>query len=267
MSSSFDSSNCSKKRLRRHQQGGIIFWALIVLVGAAIGALVVFWSTLMRLEARLLVVDAPLKAYVDEPLKVRATVLNDLDIELREIVSTTVPVDEVLSVPVEQPLELIANFDAVVPIRMDVPVNDKIILEQNIDIDTIVEADLLGETFHLPLRGSFPVRAEVPVRMVVPIDQPVHMAFTAPIRARLKQNLIVPLKTDISADIPLHTRMTVPILNDLEVTAELPKDPPLDVTLNYSDLLVSLGKIAIGFDTDNKPADSAAATDQAAEGK
>jgi hypothetical protein len=244
----------SSSRRRSVQRGGLLFWALLVLAGAAAGAFAVFYLVVLKLEARLLVTDAPLKAYVDQPLGVTATVLNELDIELDDTVSTRVPVDELLSVPVEQPLELIAEFDAVVPIRVDVPVRDVILLEQKIAIDTIVEADLLGETFRLPLRGSFPVRAEVPVNLIVPIDQPVRMAFTAPIKARLRQNLEVPLKTEIVADIPLQTRMTVPVLNDLEVSADVQRKPALDVQLNYADLAIALGKIRIGFGDDSAPA-------------
>jgi hypothetical protein len=236
---------------RGRQRGGLLWWALLVLVGAMAGAFAVFYQVVLKLEARLLVTDAPLRVYVDQPLAVTASVRNELDIELDDTVSTRVPVDELLSVPVEQPLELIAEFDAVVPIRVDVPVRDKILLEQRIAIDTVVEADLLGETFRLPLRGSFPVRAEVPVNLVVPIDQPVRMAFTAPIKARLRQNLEVPLKTEIVADVPLQTRMTVPVLNDLEVSAEVQRRPALDIPLNHTYLAIALG--SIGFDGEGGP--------------
>ncbi|MEN8719201.1 MAG: hypothetical protein ABF296_02915 [Oceanococcaceae bacterium] len=233
----------------RQQRGGILFWLVLILVGAAIGAYLVFHFVLPRLQARLLVTDEVLHAYVDQPLDVTASVLNSLDILIDETVSTRVPVDTVLSVPVEEPLELTAYFDAMVPIRTNVAVEDVIPLEQMIDIDTIVEADLLGETFKLPLRGKFPVRADVPVRLLVPIDQEVRLKFVAPIKARLRQNLTVPLKTEIVADVPLKTQMTVPVLNDLVVTAEIPDTPTLAVKLNYADLQIPVGQLGFGFDT------------------
>lgn len=229
------------------QRGGLLFWAAVVLVGAVAGALLVFHFVIRHLEAQLLVTNETLLAYVDQPLEIEASVLNQLDIELDEVVSTRVPVDTVLTVPVEQPLELNAVFDAVVPIRVDVPVEDVILLEQNVDIDTIVQADLLGETFDLPLRGSFPVRAEVPVTILVPIDQNVRLRFTAPIKARMRQDLIVPLKTEIVADVPLTTQMSVPVLNDLFVNAVVSKDPLLEVRLNYADLLIPVGKVSFGL--------------------
>ncbi len=237
---------------RASQRGGLLLWAAVVLVGATIGALLVFHFVIRHLQAQLLVTNETLYAYVDQTLEVDASVLNQLDIELDEIVSTRVPVDTLLSVPVEQPLELDAQFDAVVPIRTDILVEDVILLEQNVDLDTVVEADLLGETFQLPLRGSFPVRAEVPVTILVPIDQSVRLRFTAPIKARMRQNLEVPLKTEIVADVPLKTEMSVPVLNELFTTADVAQEPRLKVLLNYSDLAIPVGGLRFSFADDDE---------------
>jgi hypothetical protein len=242
---------------RRRQHGGLWLWALVVLVGAMLGALLAFHLVIRQLEARLLVTDADLLVYVDQTLEVDASVLNALDIRLNETVSTRVPVDTLLSVPVEQALELDAVFDAVVPIRVDVPVNDVILLEQDVELDTVVEADLLGETFQLPLRGRFPIRAEVPIALLVPIDQPVRLRFTAPIKARLRQNLEVPLKTEIVAEVPLQTEMSVPVLNDVAVTVTIPRDPPLPVRLNYADLRIPVGDLRFDLVDDEPVAPSA----------
>lgn len=237
---------------RGRQRGGLLLWAIVVLVGATIGALLVFHFVIRHLQAQLLVTNETLYAYVDQSLEVDASVLNQLDIELDEIVSTRVPVDTLLTVPVEQPLELDAEFDAVVPIRTDVLVEDVILLEQNVDLDTVVEADLLGETFELPLRGSFPVRAEVPVTILVPIDQNVRLRFTAPIKARMRQNLEVPLNTEIVADVPLKTEMSVPVLNELTTTADVAQEPRLKVQLNYADLNISVGSMRFSFADDDE---------------
>lgn len=239
-----------RRRARGRQDGGILFWALVVIVGAGIGAFVVFQLVIRNLQASLLVTDEVLHAYVAQNLEVKATVLNELNIAIDEVVSTRVPVDTMLSVPVEEPLRLVANFDAMVPIRTNVPVRDVIPLEQDVDIDTVVEADLLGETFELPLRGRFPVRAEVPVSLIVPIDQEVRLKFSAPITARLKQNLEVPLKTEIVADVPLKTQMSVPVLNNLDAIASIPQTPTLPVRLNYADLLLPLGDMRFGLRDD-----------------
>lgn len=232
----------------RKQRGGLLIWAAIILIGATLGALVTFELVIKRMQAQLLVTDEQLFAYVDQPLTVSASVLNALNISIDEVVRTSVPVDTTLWVPVEDALELLAEFDAVVPITAVVPVDDVIPLEQDIEIDTVIEADLLGETFKLPLRGRFPVRAQVPIQMMVPIDQDVRLTFTAPIRARLKQNLSVPLKTTIEADVPLKTSMSVPVLNDVSIDVDIPHAPVLPITLNYADLQIPLNGIRLGLD-------------------
>lgn len=243
--------------MRGSQRGGLLFWAAVILVGAAIGAFLVFHLVLRNLQANLLVTNEKLLAYVDQPLEVQASVLNPLDIALDEVVSTRVPVDTELTVPLTEPLSLVVDFDTIVPLKTDVTVQDTIILEQKINIDTVVQADLLGETFSLPLRGSFPVRAQVPVSLVVPIDQDLKLKFTAPIKARLHQKLQVPLKTEIVADVPLKTRMSVPVLNDLVATANVRRDPPLNVNLNYADLVIPVGQIGLGFVDDAEGAPTA----------
>lgn len=240
------------------QHGGVLFWMLIILIGAAIGAFVVIHWAISNVKAQLLATDTPLKAYVDQPLEVTASVLNDLKISIDEVVSTSVPVDTVINVPVDEPLKLFVSLDTMVPVRTSVTVDDVIPLNQMVDIDTVVEADLLGETFQLPLRGTFPVRASVPVRLEVPIDQLVRVKFDAPVSARLKQDLKVPLKTDIVAQVPLQAQMSVPVLNDLKATAILDKDPALALDLDYADLVIPLSSIGIGFDKQT-PQEAAAA--------
>ena len=70
------------------QRGGLLLWAVVVLAGATVGALLVFYFVIRHLHAQLLVTDETLLAYVDQPLEVEASVLNRLDIELDEVVST-----------------------------------------------------------------------------------------------------------------------------------------------------------------------------------
>ena len=236
----------------------MLFWALIVLIGAAVGAVLAIHFVITNVQASLLVTDAPVKAYLDQPLQVKATVLNDLSIRLDERVSTVVPVDTVLNVPVDETLQLLVSVDAAVPVRTSVQEDDVIRLNQEIDIDTVVEADLLGETFELPLRGRFPVQAEVPVRLVVPIEQRVALKFEAPVNAKLFQDLRVPLKTEIAAEVPLRAEMTVPVLNDLEATATIPKAPLIDLKLNYADLQIPLHTLGIRFEDDEPAAADAA---------
>lgn len=237
-------SNAPTFGATQRQRGGLGLWMLLllVLIGAAIGAVLAGVWVFGNVKAKLLVTDTPAMALVPQQFEVSATILNNLDIALNGKVHTTVPVNQTLSVPVNEPLELRITFDAYVPIQLNVEVNKTITIDQQMAIDTVLQADLLGDTFPLPIRGEFPVTAEVPLHMIIPVNQMVHLKFTAPIQARLKQPLEVPLNTVIAADVPLKTRMSVPINNALQAIVQLPS-AALPVEIVYADLNIPLSSL------------------------
>lgn len=246
------------------QRGGLGLWMLVllVLVGAAIGAVLAGVWVFGNVKASLLVTNAPATAVVPQEFNVSATILNKLDIALNGQVHTQVPVDKVLTVPVSEPLELLVTFDAYVPVNLNVEVNKSITIDQKMDIDTVLQADLLGDTFPLPIRGQFPVTADVPLRIVIPVSQMLHLKFTAPIKARLKEPLKVPLNTVIDATVPLKTRMSVPINNALKAVVQLP-DKELPIEIIYADLEIPLDNLSFGLDdaaaksdSDDQPSES-----------
>lgn len=220
--------------------------ALLVLVGGAIGVVLAGVYIFNNVKTRLLVTDAPTAVAVVEPFEVSATVLNQLEIVLDATVHTRVPVDQTLSVPVTEPLQLLVKFDAKVPIQTTVTINETITINQKVGIDTILEADFVGDTFELALRGKFPVKAKVPINLTIPIDQMVRLQFVAPIKATLQENLTVPLDAVIEADVPLRTRMSVPVNNAIQAIAHLPPKP-LPVRILYADLEILLSNVSFGL--------------------
>lgn len=230
------------------QRGAALFWlcALLVLVGAMIGGgLVALW-VLHNVDVRLLLTNQPAMVTIPEPVSVSAKVLNKLDIVIDDKIRTKVPVDQTVTVPINDTLNLTADFDATVPIRMTVPVHDTIAIDQSLDLDTVIKADLLGDTHDLHIRGKVPVKARVPVDLSIPVDKMVQLKFTAPVAARIKQSLNVPLKMTIDADIPIHSEMDVPVKSDLVGEITFPKDPR-QVIINYADLLLPLRTLTLGL--------------------
>jgi hypothetical protein len=238
------------------QRGAVLFWlfALLVLVGAMIGGgLVALW-VLHNVDVRLLLTNQPATVTIPEPVAVTAKVLNKLDIVIDDKIKTKVPVDQTVTVPVNDTLRLTADFDATVPIRMTVPVHDTIPIDQSLDLDTVIKADLLGDTHDLHIRGKVPVKARVPVDLSIPVDKMVQLKFSAPVEAKIKQSLNVPLKMTIDAEIPIHSEMDVPVKSDLVGEITFPKDPS-NVIINYADLLLPLRTLTLGLhDEQQQPA-------------
>jgi hypothetical protein len=225
----------------QRQHGGWLIWMvlLVILVGAAIGGALVGYWVFKNVDARLLLSNQPAKITIDEALKVNARALDNLNIRLDDTIHTKVPVDQIITVPVKEQLNVIADFDGTIPIRMNVAVRDKIVLDQVLDLNAVIDAEILGDKLKLPIRGKVPVKAIVPVSLDIPVDQPVRLKFSAPVGVRVQQALTVPLKTVIDADIPIQADLSVPVKSDIPAEATL-RPGPLSATIVEADLRLPL---------------------------
>ncbi|MGQ0622846.1 MAG: hypothetical protein ACT4QA_23565 [Panacagrimonas sp.] len=231
----------NNSRSPRRQHGGLLVWLvlLVIFLGAiAGGALVGLW-VFKNIDARLLLSNQPAKITIDEKLKVTARALENLNIRLDDTIHTQVPVDQDLRIPLKEQLNVIAEFDGDVPIKMDVQVRDKIVLDQVLDLNAVIDAEILGDTLKLPIRGKVPVKAIVPVSLDIPVDQMVRLKFIAPVGVRVKQDLNVRLKTVIDADIPIQADLSVPVKSDIPAEAEFSRDP-IAATIVEADLRLPL---------------------------
>lgn len=233
------------------QQGGLTLWMIliVVLLGAIVGGALVGYWVFQNIDARLMLKDQPAKISIDERLDIRARAQDNLEIRLDDTINTVVPVDQVIKVPVKETLNVIADFDGTVPIKMDVAVRDKIILDQVLDLNAVIDAEILGETIKLPIRGKVPVKAEVPVALDIPVDQPVGLKFTAPVGVQVVQDLTVPLRTEIDAAIPIQADLSVPVKSDIVANAEI-TTRPIAATIVDADLRLPLRTLRL----EKKPA-------------
>jgi len=213
-------------------------FAVIILLGAIAGGVLAGMWVFRNVDARLVLSDQPATVVLPNPLAISADVLNELEIEINSSITTTVPVNQRIQIPLTDVLHVQASFDSPVPIKMNVPVKDFIYIDQVLDVDTVVKADLLGDTHDLPLRGKVPVKARVPVSLNIPVDQMVHLKFTAPVDVKFKDALDVLLKADISTTIPIHSRMSVPVKSALKANITVPD--PADIVITHADLRLPL---------------------------
>lgn len=246
----------------QRQHGGLMIWLalLAVLIGAIIGGALVGLWVFRNIDARLSLKDQPAHITIDEKLQVTARALNNLDIRLDDVIQTQVPVDQIIKVPVKEQLNVIADFDGTVPIKMDVQVRDKIVLDQVLDLNAVIDAELLGDKIKLPIRGKVPVKAVVPVALDIPVDQPVKLRFTAPVGVRIKQDLTVPLRTVIDASIPIQADLSVPVKSDIAAEATF-SGKPIAATIVDADLRLPLRTLRLEVKDEQKagkPAPAAA---------
>lgn len=217
----------------------------LILIAAMAGGCLAAWWLFRHVDARLLLADQPATVALPQPIRVKAEILDALDVLIEGDIATTVPIDQVVQVPLKDTLHVMATVDSDVPIKMTVPIRDVIPIDQTVDVNTKVQVDVLGQTLTLPVRGQVPVKAMVPVKLDVPVDQMVRIRFTAPTEVRIKDAVSVPLKADISAVVPIHSEMRIPVKSALEADITVPK--PFDAVIVHSDLQVPLRKLVFGI--------------------
>lgn len=226
----------------------LIAGALVILLMAMAGGALAGWWLFRNVEARVLLADQPATVSLPEPMRVQADIRNDLDVLIDGDIAATVPIDQVLQVPVRDSLHVMATVDGDVPVRMTVPIRDSIPVDQVVHVDTKVKVDIFGQTLTLPVRGDIPVKTSVPVSMDVPVDQLVRIRFTAPTDVHIKDVLAVPLKAQVSAVVPIHSEMRVPVRSALE--ADVQVLGPVPASIVRSELRVPLNTLRFGVRDD-----------------
>jgi hypothetical protein len=232
----------SSRRLNRRWQTGVSLWlVLAVLVLAMAAGAVAAWLIITRVDITLALRNQPLTAIIPQQIEARARVVDNLSLQLAETIRTTVPVDQRVTIPIDDTLNIIAIFKGEIPLKMNVRLRDSIPLRQVIDLNTTVEAYLpeLGSTLKIPLRGKIPIDTMVPVDLVIPVDQSVYLDFTTPVTARIKQDLSVPLRANIQAEVPIDATFKVPVLNEVEARINMPTGPSRAV-IEHGDLVLPL---------------------------
>jgi len=230
----------------------------VVLIAVVLGIAVAWW-VLSNFSANLSLKDQPAIVQVVKSAPVKAEVLNNLDILLKGNLTTVVPVNQEVTLPIKDTLNVMATMDNDIPIKMNVAIHDKILISQEVPVDTKVEVNVMGVKIRLPVRGNIPIKMEVPIDLNVPVNQPVRMKFTAPVAVKLQQDLRVPLKTDIATTIPLNSQMSVPVREPLDALVTIPE--PLDTIITRADLKLPLK--TLGFS--RNPEEPKAVTEEKAE--
>lgn len=224
----------------------------LILGGSVLGGVLAGVWVVGNIDANLFLRDQQATVRIPGVVPVTADILNNLDIELKGDITTTVPVDQMVTLPIRDTLNVMATVDHDIPIKMNVAIRDTIRLDQVIKVNSKVEVDVLGTTLRLPVRGDIPIKADVPVTMNVPVNQPVRMKFTAPVAVDMQQALPVPLRTNIATTIPISSRLDVPVRSALNANVTIPG--PVDTVITKADLNLPLRTLGFSRNRDEQSA-------------
>lgn len=224
--------------------GVVLSGAIILFIAMGVGVTAAWWF-FQHGSARLLLTNQKATVVLPEPIPVTADILNDLAIVLEGKLTTTVPIDQNVTIPIKDTLHVMATLDHDVPIKMNVPIHDTVMVDQLVHVDTTVGVKVLGKTLNLPIKGDVPIKTEVPINLEVPVDQMVHLKFTAPADVKLTQALNVPLKADIHTTIPLHSKMNVPVKSALKANVSIAD--PVEAIVTHAELKLPLHDLGLSY--------------------
>lgn len=224
-------------------RGGKAVLPVTILAGAVIGGLYLGKLFIANTTLQLALANQKASITLPKPVDLKADVLSPLDITLNGKISTTVPIDQRVIVPVDDTLHVTATLDHDVPIRMTVPIRDTIPVDQTVHVDSKIGVEVMGRLLTLPIKGDIPVKTRIPVSLDVPVDQMVHLKFTAPADVKLLQSLNVPLKAEIRTTIPLHSDLSVPVKSALFARVSTPD--AIDGMLTVPKLQIPLSTLGL----------------------
>lgn len=235
--------------LPSQQTGGTILLLIVVLAAACGGALTAFW-VYQNYGLQLRIADQPAKITLPSPLPATVQMRQPLNITVDETLTARVPVQHDLDIPIKAELETIVAFNTQTPLKLDVKVKEKIVIDQTLLLDTIIRAKVMGVNMDIPIKGTVPIKTTLPLDLTLPINQPVDLRFTTPVTVSVDENITVPLSASVEANIPLRTNVSIPAQQTLRANVNLPT-AAMDIRLNQVDLNIPLHSIQLKQREDN----------------
>lgn len=202
-----------------------------------------------HLGAELALRDQIAQVAITQALPIDVQLQEGLELLVDGTVDTTVPVKQVLTVPLQETLDVSVDFDGAVDVNLDVPFQTMVKVDEMMPLEAVLDVKIMGVWTKLPIRGVLPIRLNVPVNTVVPVRQSLPLSFTKPVQVALDQQISVPLDTRIRTSVPLHSVLQVPQPPPIKALATVLE--PAETTLTRLDLALPMNDV--GFSWKGQP--------------
>lgn len=202
-----------------------------------------------HLGAELALRDQIAQVAITQALPIDVQLQQGLELLVDGTVDTTVPVKQVLTVPLQETLDVSVDFDGAVDVNLDVPFQTMVKVDEMMPLEAVLDVKIMGVWTKLPIRGVLPIRLNVPVNTVVPVRQSLPLSFTKPVQVALDQQISVPLDTRIRTSVPLHSVLQVPQPPPIKALATVLE--PAETTLTRLDLALPMNDV--GFSWKGQP--------------
>jgi hypothetical protein len=214
-------------------------WRTLLLVSALILAA---WSALMsagvwwlheRWQAQAALSQLPVGVSLPKGINAHALVESSLHTRLDRDARINLPIDQVMRVTVQGPIQ------AHTTVRAEIPVATTVAFETDVPVVTEVQAQvpvlswLPAMTVNLPVNVTVPLKLSVPVRLNHPVVLDLNVS------AELPQALEVPVHTRVHATVPLHANLQATVTRQAEFR--------LDEAINDVPMLIEHTQVKLPF--------------------
>lgn len=218
--------------------GGVL---LAALAGGVAVAIWVYFHIVIDIAIR----DQQVAVELPEKLSATVEVSNILEVAMEGLISTEVPFNQSLEVPLQ------GRYDLDVDLRARVPLNFKVGYIGILPIDT--EADVtirtginyknLKSLRNLKIETSIPMQFPLPVNLNVPVDDVIDLEYVGRITADVDEVLVTNVDTVLKTRLPIKQTVRTPVTAALPLELYPEQGPvkailtSLDVELRPSSML------------------------------
>ena len=200
-----------------------------LLVAIAAGGYAAFWVW-SNVSAHIQLHDQQARINIAHSFPVTVDILDPLQVDIDTVIASSVPIDQTLTIPLREVLDVSVDFKGAVPVKMNIPVRETIHIDQMIPVDGEVSVKILGFWVDVPLNGELPVKTDIPVNLNIPVDRSIDLSFSTPAKVNVNDDITVSLNTLITSDIPIQAELSVPVLNSLNANVTLVEQTDIAIT-------------------------------------
>lgn len=220
---------------------GLLGWTVTggVLLGALACGVLIAWWIWMNLVIHIYIRDQLTGITLPESFDAVAEVSNVLDVAMDGEITTSVPFQQTLTVPLRGRYDFDVEMNARVPVKFEVIYDGIIPVDTSADVTvrTGINYKNLKSLRNLTIETSLPLKFPLPVNLKIPIDDTIDLTYNGPLSADIDQDLLAPVDTVLQTKLPIKQTIRTP------VTAAIPLvvSPAAEqVRMRITDLKVDL---------------------------
>jgi hypothetical protein len=214
-------------------------WRTLLLVSALVLSA---WLALMsvgvwwfheRWQALVALNQLPVGVSLPKGIAAHAWVESTLHTRLDKDARISLPIDQVMRVTVQGPIQ------AHTTVRADIPVSTTVAFETDVPVVTEVQAQVPVLSWLPAMTVNLPVNVRVPLKLSLPVRLSYPVVLDLNVTAEISQPLQIPVRTRVHATVPLHA--------DLQATVTRQAEFRLDEAINDVPMLIEHTQVKLPF--------------------